>query len=92
MASHTIDILCGKCGAFMIQYQKKGTGQLIRLYLDKVIAPDSLSRIKSVSNKSELPLLACIDCGNRIGVAMPIERGRWAYRMIKGSFRRKLGK
>ncbi|MBT3366103.1 MAG: hypothetical protein HN472_17525 [Nitrospina sp.] len=91
MASQTIDILCGKCGAFMIRYQKKGAGQLIRLYLDKVTEPDSLSRLKSVSTKSDLPTLACVDCGNRIGLAMAPKGGRWAYRMIKGSFRRKRG-
>ena len=85
MASQTIDILCSQCGTFMLRYQKKGSGQLIKLYLDRVVEPDSLSRLKSVSNKSDLPALACIDCGNRIG--LPHEGG--TYRMIKGSFRRK---
>ncbi len=89
MASQTLDILCGQCGAFMVRYQKKGSGQLIRLYLDRVTAPDSLARLKSVANKSDLPPLVCMDCNNRIGLPMPQEGGRWAYRMIKGSFRRK---
>lgn len=75
----------------MVSYQKKGSGQLIKLYLDRVIDPDSLARLKSVSNKSDIPVLACMDCGNRIGIPMPQEAGRWAYRMIKGSFRRKRG-
>ena len=75
----------------MIRYQKKGAGQLIRLYLDKVIEPDFFSRLKSVSSKSDLPTLACMDCGNRIGLASIPEGGRWSYRMIKGSFRRKRG-
>jgi hypothetical protein len=85
MASQTIDILCDQCGAFMVRYQKKGSGQLIKLYLDRVVEPDSLSRLKSVSNKSDLPALTCKDCDNRIGLAH--EGG--TYRMIKGSFRRK---
>ena len=85
MATQILDIVCSVCGAFMLRYQKKGSGQLIKLYLDRVVEPHSLSQSKSVSNKSDLPALACSDCGNRIGSAH--EGG--TYRMIKGSFRRK---
>lgn len=85
MASQTIDILCAKCGAFVVRYQKKGSGQLIRLYLDRITEPDSLARLKSLTNKSDLPPLTCAVCCNRIGLAH--EGG--IYRMIKGSFRRK---
>jgi len=83
MASQTLDILCSQCGAFILRYQKKGSGQLIKLYLDRIIEPDSLARLKS--SKSDLPSLSCTECGNRIGLAH--EGG--TYRMIKGSFRRK---
>ena len=85
MASQILDIMCSECGTFILRYQKKGSGQLIKLYLDRVVEPDSLSQLKSVSNKSDLPALACSDCGNRIGLAH--EGG--TYRIIKGSFRRK---
>ncbi len=85
MASQIIDILCGQCGTFMLRYQKKGSGQLIKIYIDRIVEPDSLARLKSITSKSNLPPLACIECGNRIGLAQ--EGG--TYRMIKGSFRRK---
>ena len=85
MASQILDIVCSVCGTFILRYQKKGSGQLIKLYLDRVVEPDSLSKLKSIFNKSDLPTLACSDCGNRIGLAH--EGG--TYRMIKGSFRRK---
>ena len=85
MASQILDIICSVCGTFILRYQKKGSGQLIKLYLDRVVEPHSLSQLKSVYNKSDLPALACLDCGNRIGLAH--EGG--TYRMIKGSFRRK---
>ena len=85
MASQTLDIIGSNCGTFILRYQKKGSGQLIKLYLDRVVELDSLSQLKSVSNKSDLPALTCSDCGNRIGLAH--EGG--TYRMIKGSFRRK---
>ena len=85
MASQILDIVCSVCGTFILRYQKKGSGQLIKLYLDRVVEPDSLSKLKSIFNKSDLPTLSCSDCGNRIGLAH--EGG--TYRMIKGSFRRK---
>jgi hypothetical protein len=84
MASQTIEILCGQCGAFIVRYQKKGSGQMIKLYLDRIIGPDYLSRLKFISKKIDLPILACTGCGNRVGLRH--EGG--AYRMIKGSFRR----
>ena len=85
MASQILDIMCSVCGTFILRYQKKGSGQLIKLYLDRVVEPGFISQLKSFSNKSDLPALACSDCGNRIGLAH--EGG--TYRMIKGSFRRK---
>ena len=85
MASQNIDILCGQCGAFMIRYQKKGSGKLIKLYLERIIEPDYLSRLKPISTKQDLPKLACKDCDNRIG--LPHEGGY--YQMIRGSFRKK---
>ena len=88
MASQTIDILCSQCGGFILRYQKKGSGQLIRLYLNRVVKPSSLTELRSISNKSDLPTLKCEDCGNRIG--LPQEGG--TFRMLKGKFRRKAAK
>ena len=85
MASQILDIICSECRTFILRYQKKGSGQLIKLYLDRVVEPYSISRLKSAYNKSDLPVLACSDCGNRIGL---VHEGG-TYRMIKGSFRRK---
>jgi hypothetical protein len=85
MASHTIDIICVECRAFIVRYQKKGSGQLIKLYLDRIIKPGYFSRLNSISKKIDLPKLVCTDCGNRVG--LPHEGG--TYRMIKGSFRKK---
>jgi hypothetical protein len=85
MASQTLDIICSDCGIFIPRYQKKGSGQLIKLYLDRVVESDSLSKLKSIFNKSELPTLACSNFGNRIGLA----HEGWNYLIIKASFRRK---
>ena len=39
MASKYLDILCRQCGEFIVRYKKEGSGQLIRLYLDKITEP-----------------------------------------------------
>jgi hypothetical protein len=88
MASRHLDIDCGNCGAFIVRYRKEGSGQLIRLYLDKVLQPKSLAALKSNERKSNLPVLTCPKCSNSIGHPMEHEGNRLAYRMIKGSFKK----
>ncbi|MEK9629931.1 MAG: hypothetical protein VW455_13040 [Nitrospinota bacterium] len=88
MASRYLDILCGKCGGFILRYRKEGSGQLIRLYLDKILEPKSLASLKSLGSKSNLPPLVCSDCNHPIGHPMEHQGTRLAYRMIKGSFKK----
>ena len=88
MSSRHLDIYCGKCDTFILRYRKEGSGQLIRLYLDKVLQPKSLVALKSSGRKSNLPALTCPKCGNSIGHPMEHDGNRLAYRMIKGSFKK----
>ena len=92
MPSHHLEILCGNCRAFIIRYRKEGSGQLVRIYLDRITKPSSIAKLKSTSVKSDLPPLICPDCQNCMGLPMRHEGGRLAYRMIKGSFRKKEAK
>ncbi|MBT4258365.1 MAG: hypothetical protein HOD90_00470 [Nitrospina sp.] len=85
MASQILDIICSECGTFILRYKKKGSGQLIKLYLDRVVESSSFSRLNFIFKKKGFPILSCKNCGKQIGFAY--ERG--VYRMIKGSFRRK---
>ena len=88
MASKHLDISCAQCGNFLVRYKKEGSGQLIRLYLDKILGPKSLVDLKSVSKKSSLPVLVCLECNHLVGHPMQHEGNRLAYRMIKGSFKK----
>lgn len=88
MASKHLDISCAQCGKFLVRYKKEGSGQLIRLYLDKILGPKSLVDLKSVSKKSSLPVLVCPQCNHLVGHPMEHEGNRLAYRMIKGSFKK----
>ncbi|MBC8284017.1 MAG: hypothetical protein H8E32_09405 [Nitrospinae bacterium] len=81
-----IEIQCTQCKTFIARYN--GSGELDLLFLDTVIKPDSLAELKS-SNKEDIPLLVCRDCGRKLGKPATNKTGRLAYKMIKGSFRKK---
>ncbi|NIP99770.1 MAG: hypothetical protein GWO19_04260 [Nitrospinaceae bacterium] len=61
------------------------------MYLDRVIEPEALARLRHVPRKTDLSPLGCPECGQRIG--MPTEHGpgnRLAWRLIPGAFRKKI--
>ncbi len=81
-----IEIQCSECKAFIARYT--GSGKLGLLFIDTIIKPDSLADLNSLS-KTELPLLVCQECGCELGKPTSNKEGRIAYKMIKGSFRKK---
>ena len=81
-----IEIQCTQCKAFIARY--RGSGEVDLLFLDSVIKPDSLADLKSFS-KADLPYLVCNECSRKLGKPTVDETGRLAYKMIKGSFRKK---
>ena len=81
-----IEVQCTQCKDFIARY--KGSGELDLLFLDRVLKPNSLANLKS-SNKTDLPHLICNGCNRKLGRPVEDEKGRLAYKMIKGSFRRK---
>lgn len=88
MATRFLNLFCSRCNAHIALYQKKGTGNLLRLYLNMISGPKTLADLKQTTKKSDLPSLTCPQCDNLIGV--PQRSGnRLAFRLIKGSFRRK---
>ena len=81
-----IEIQCTGCKAFIARY--KGSGELDLLFLDTIIKPTVLAELKS-SSKENLPLLVCHECGRKLGKPATNKIGRLAYKMVKGSFRKK---
>ena len=81
-----IEIQCTQCKAFIARYT--GSGELDLLFLDSVLKPDSLADLKS-SNKADLPILVCNECSRKLGKPAVDGTGRLAYKMFKGSFRKK---
>ena len=83
-----LTISCSKCGVHVCTYQKDGTGNLHRLYWDRIMESSEQFHIppyhKSGSLK-ELPNLVC-SCRNIIAVPMVYKKeGRLALRLIHGS-------
>jgi len=88
MATRLFDLFCGQCGSHVVLYRKEGSGSLLRLYLDRILAPDKISGLKQTMKNSKTPSLSCSGCGRLIGVPMGT-KSRPAFRLIKGAFRRK---
>lgn len=89
--SQFLDLFCSNCGMHLVLYQKDGPGQLLRLYLDRLVEPEELSSLQSaVFAKSDMPNLRCHKCDALVGVPMVYRpEDRLAYRLIQGSFRKK---
>ncbi|QPJ61644.1 MAG: hypothetical protein G3M70_07000 [Candidatus Nitronauta litoralis] len=84
MPSRVLNLICRHCSASVLRYKKSGSGKLIRIYLDRVVEPLELARLKSAGSKNELPPLHCSGCGTSLGMPM-VESGRLAYRVLPGT-------
>ena len=87
-------LFCSKCNQHFALYQKDGHGRLLRMYLDRIFAPQELALLESkVNSKTDMPNLKCPKCGALIGTPMVYEaERRLAFRLIYGSFvKRKKG-
>lgn len=90
MATKIISLYCSQCDASIARYKKQGSGALICLIIDRILEPPSLVKLKRVTSRLELPPLVCSQCGFLIGVPMIHEGNSLAFRLVRGSFRRKL--
>jgi ribosomal protein S27E len=85
-----LDISCRKCGKHKLFYQKDGPGNLRRMYMDRIIAPERLNKnqykkIKSVSS------LKCVDCGEILAHPYIYKKEkRNAYRLFVDSVKKKM--
>ena len=80
-------IRCSKCQHPTLLYQKDGSGRLLRMYLDKIHAPDDFADLKHVAtSKSDLKGLHCPNDQELLAVPMLYKpENRLALRIIRGS-------
>jgi len=91
--SYFLDLFCSRCGQHFALYQKDGRGRLIRMYLDRIFAPQELAFLQlKMSDKADMSNLKCTKCSALIGTPMIYEtERRLAFRLIHGSFVKKKG-
>lgn len=86
------DIHCGRCGTYVLTYHKHGSGKgIIRLYLHNIIAPSEWANLQN-SNEKGNKLLQCTACSEVLGKSVLDKGNKWAFRMKRGLFHRKLKK
>lgn len=85
------DIYCIRCRHWLLLYQKDGQGNLFRLYLDRIHAPENLASLyHSFGSSMKFIGLTCAHCNASIGVPMIYKsENRPAFRLVHGSIVKK---
>lgn len=90
--SRFLEIICRKCEASILLYQKDGPGNLRRLYLDRIFAPDTLINLQHKETK-DIPALKCQKCGETLGTPyIYAKEKRKAFRLYQDSVIKKIKK
>jgi ribosomal protein S27E len=86
-SAHFLIIRCANCGTDVLLYQKDGPGQLLRMYKDRIIAPEKLADdLKDITDKGKLPAIKCSECGAVLAMPMVYKpEDRLAFRVIHGT-------
>ncbi len=90
--SRLLNICCRKCESIVVVYQKDGPGNLRRLYLDRIFAPDNMVGLQ-VSSINKVPALKCQKCSEVLGTPyIYIKEKRKAFRLYQDSVIKRLRK
>ena len=86
-SSELLVIRCAKCQHPTLLYQKDGSGRLLRMYLDRIHAPEDFADLKhTATSKSDLEGLRCPNDQELLAVPMVYKpENRLALRIIRGS-------
>lgn len=84
------NIYCSHCRGWILLYQKDGPGNLFRMYLDRIHAPETLATLAHTTSGLKFAGVSCSHCGASIGVPMLYKpEDRRAFRLIPGSIVKK---
>jgi hypothetical protein len=89
-SSKLLSIFCAQCHNEVLLYQKDGPGSLIRMYTDKIRAPEELvEKVNGFEKKSDMTPLECFKCNALLGTPMVYDReDRLAFRVVNGAIRK----
>jgi len=90
--SRLFNVFCHHCNAKILTYQKDGPGELKRMYLDRITAPDNLVNLQNLPIQ-DIPNLICSKCKYTIAIPYiyPKEK-RNAFRLFAGAVTKKITK
>ncbi len=88
MPSRFLAIHCSKCDTFIAKYRKEGSGSLIRMYLERISAPEESPTEFKNSLKEKSARLSCYGCSQTLGKLNP-KSSPASYNLIKGAYRKK---
>jgi hypothetical protein len=90
--SRLLDLHCRKCDTVFAQYQKDGPGNLRRLYMDRIIAPNDLIDLERKDVKDISPL-KCPKCGIIVGMPYIYKKeNRKSFRVFKEALIKRIHK
>ena len=90
--SRFVDVICEHCSHKVLLYQKDGPGELKRIYLDRIVAPERLVNLEN--NKLQyIPELKCPKCKRALGIPYIYEKEkRKAFRLFVAAVIKKVTK
>jgi hypothetical protein len=88
-SSKFLSVYCNRCKQEILLYQKDGPGHLLRMYLDKILAPEGLREtVSGCGKKSDMAVLECPACKAKLAFPMIYEKeNRLAYGIARGAVR-----
>lgn len=89
--SKLLNLSCRKCGEAILKYQKDGSGNLRRLYLDRIFSPENLKGLQA-KPLNEIQLLRCPKCKAHLGTPYIYKQeNRKAFRIDHEAITKKIG-
>ena len=90
--SRLLNILCRRCDTEICVYQKDGSGNLRRLYFDRIFSPPKLTNLDS-KLLSKIPVLKCPWCTEDLGVPYVYKKeNRKAFKLYQDALVKKMRK
>lgn len=90
--SRLLNVYCRKCGHLVVTYQKDGPGNLRRLYLDRIFAPENMVGLQN-ENLKDISFLKCMECKEVLGTPYIYPKeNRKAFRLYQDSVTKKIEK
>lgn len=81
--SRMLNLHCRKCDTIFAEYQKDGPGNLRRLYMDRIMAPEKLVGLQRKDIKDVSPI-KCSKCGFIVGMPYIYKKeNRKAFRVFQ---------